>query len=144
MDDGDEVDMHSGGTLLHRGDPILQTQPKCNARGLNRAEQASRRFERADLRAEFHQGLIRQPRLGCLHQARGGIPQMLGIILGPSVDAREHTADITVDNGIRFIEGDAQDGPGHILPDARKLDQYIVIRWDFAAMVGRHQARGFY
>ena len=133
--------LHLGVAPEDGRDLVLHSRAERYTRGLQRTHQAARRFERADLGAQFHQSLIDQPRLGFAHGAGCGIPQRLGIFFLPAMDTREDPSNVAVDDGIRLIEGNAQNCPGHVLSDARKFDQCSVVRRNLAAMLFHNRTR---
>src|SRR5439155_12006768 len=137
-------DMHCRHALSDGRNPLLPSLPKGFAKTLDGADEAPRRLERTDLCPEFHQRLIDKEALSGVDELVRLSPQTLGILLTPGLNPRQHAAHITINDWVWLVEGDAQDGPSHISADAGKLDQHIVIRWDFAVMLRRHLPRCFH
>ena len=78
----------------------------------------------------------------------GELPQFLvgGFFAGifdDAEDAGEDADDVAVENGLRFVEGDAGNGAGGVTPDAGKGEDVVIVARKFAVMAGDNFPRGF-
>ena len=79
--------------------------------------------------------MIDKARFAFADSAPRRVPQCFRIVFGPSVEAREHAPDVSIDHRIRLVEGDAENRAGHVLADSGKLEKRFVIGRDLSAML---------
>ena len=104
-----------------------------------RAAYAERLRRKADGGAQLHDRLVEVSGTRGGHHLAGGLVDSLAV--RQAEQARIHPPQVAVRCRVAPVKGDAHDRAGGVPPDARQVQQRLVVRRQPAAVAAHHQAR---